>query len=116
MSAGSSSPASSGTRSATKSGSSGGSAAMKAGVNVKLALAGWHVPHVRPLPSNVSSKKSRAPSSTRLGVGVGPVDDGVGVTVSVALTSTGSMLDPDDPPHAAASNASNDTAVDVRFM
>jgi hypothetical protein len=78
---------------------------MKAGESVKAAAAGWQVPHVRPLPSNLSWKKRRSPSSTsegeRTGVGVEvgvPVDVSVGDGVSM---TTGSDVELAESPHPA---------------
>jgi hypothetical protein len=53
-----------GMNSATNNGSFGGSDAMNFGSMVKLFSAGWHVPHVRPLPLKVSLKNSSAPFVT----------------------------------------------------
>ena len=59
-----SSASSAGSVSATNSGSDGGSAATMDGPMVNACAAEWQVPHVLPLPSNVSSKKMWAPSLT----------------------------------------------------
>ncbi len=81
---------SAGTNSATNRGSLGGSLEMKAESIVKLFVGGWQVPQVRPLPANVSFRKSSLPlaTSSRCGSGFGGNNDWQLATRTRPVTTT----------------------------